>query len=167
MKDNFENREFAGFWVRIGANVMDAFLFFIVTAPLLLMIYGREYLNAFAGNNTSIFLGIADFFISVVLPITATILFWFYKNATPGKMAIRAKILDAETGDPPSLGQCIGRYFATILSALPLGAGIIWIAIDKRKQGWHDKLAGTVVVKEISQPVKVQFPSKEKNHEPD
>jgi len=48
---------------------------------------------------------------------------------------------------PPSLGQAIGRYLAYFVSALVLGLGFIWIAFDTRKQGWHDKLAGTVVVR--------------------
>ena len=65
----------------------------------------------------------------------------------PGKMAIRAKILDAKTGKNASTGQLIGRYFAYYISVIPLMLGIVWIAFDRKKQGWHDKLAGTVVVK--------------------
>ncbi len=41
----------------------------------------------------------------------------------------------------------IGRYFGYYVSILPLMLGIIWVGIDKRKQGWHDKLAGTVVIR--------------------
>ncbi|WP_141737159.1 RDD family protein [Marinobacter sp. X15-166B] len=42
-----------------------------------------------------------------------------------------------------------------MLSALPLCLGFIWVGVDKRKQGWHDKLAGTVVVRSIGkEPVK-------------
>ena len=162
MKDNFENCEFAGFGVRVGSWVIDQIIVGIIIFPWLYLIYGDSY-----GSGSTVFEGPLDFLITVVLPCIAVILFWYYKNATPGKMVIKAKILDAKTGQPPTLGQCVGRYFAYIVSGLPLGAGFIWIAFDKRKQGWHDKLAGTVVVKEISQPVKAQFPSREKNHEPD
>lgn len=63
-------------------------------------------------------------------------------------MAISAKIVDARTGQPASTGQLIGRYFAYFVAMLPLFLGIVWVAFDKRKQGWHDKLAGTVVVKQ-------------------
>ena len=79
-------------------------------------------------------------------PMIAAILFWKYRGATPGKMAIAAKIVDAKSGAAPSTGQCIVRYFAYLVSILPLGLGFLWIAIDRRKQGFHDKIAGTVVV---------------------
>jgi uncharacterized RDD family membrane protein YckC len=71
-------------------------------------------------------------------------------QATPGKMAITAKVVDAATGERASMAQLIMRYFAYFISSLPLGLGFIWVAFDKRKQGWHDKIAGTVVIKQIS-----------------
>ena len=51
----------------------------------------------------------------------------------------------AATGGPLSVGQSIGRYFGYYVSTIPLLLGLIWVAFDSRKQGWHDKLAGTVV----------------------
>jgi uncharacterized RDD family membrane protein YckC len=82
-----------------------------------------------------------------IFPVIATIVFWHYKSATPGKMVISARIVDVKTGDRPSTGQLIGRYFAYFLSSLPVGLGFFWIGWDKQKQGWHDKLAGTAVVR--------------------
>jgi uncharacterized RDD family membrane protein YckC len=61
-------------------------------------------------------------------------------------MAIGAKIIDAKTGKPPSTGSLVARYFGYIVSAMPLMLGFVWIAVDRRKQGFHDKIAGTVVV---------------------
>ena len=61
--------------------------------------------------------------------------------------SIGARIVDAKTGDKPSTGQLIGRYFAYYVSVIPLFLGMVWVAFDPRKQGWHDKLAGTVVVR--------------------
>jgi uncharacterized RDD family membrane protein YckC len=55
--------------------------------------------------------------------------------------------VDAKTGGKPSTGQFIGRYLCYYLSSLLLGLGFIWVAFDSRKQGWHDKLAGTLVVR--------------------
>ena len=42
---------------------------------------------------------------------------------------------------------CVGRYLAYFVSTIPLALGLIWVAFDKRKQEWHDKLAGTVVIR--------------------
>ena len=81
------------------------------------------------------------------MPAVTVILFWLYKQATPGKMAVSARVVDARTGNSLTVGQSIGRYLAYFVAILPLFLGIIWVAFDPRKQGWHDKLAGTVVVR--------------------
>jgi len=86
--------------------------------------------------------------INWVLPAVVIIVFWIYRSATPGKMILKLKIIDAKTGGKISTGQCIGRYFAYYVSIIPFMLGIIWVGFDDRKQGWHDKLAGTLVVRE-------------------
>lgn len=82
-----------------------------------------------------------------IFPAIVVLVFWKYKSATPGKMVFGAKIIDAKTGETPSTGKLIGRYLAYYISALPLLLGMFWVGWDKRKQGWHDKLAGTLVVR--------------------
>ena len=92
------------------------------------------------------------------LPAIAIVLFWIYRQATPGKIAIAARIVDAETGGKPSTRQLVIRYLGYYVSMLPLLAGIVWVAFDPRKQGWHDKLAGTVVVRPRRRgPARVDF----------
>jgi uncharacterized RDD family membrane protein YckC len=88
------------------------------------------------------------------------LLFWIYRQATPGKIAIGARIVDAESGANPSARQLVGRYLGYYVSIVPLMLGIFWVAFDPRKQGWHDKLAGTVVVRPKHRgPVPVHFGS--------
>lgn len=91
-------------------------------------------------------LGYADFLINYTLPFIATVLFWYYKSVATREMALNIKIVNANDGGKLSVGQLIGRYFAYIPAMLVFLIGIIWVAFDKRKQGWHDKLAGTVVI---------------------
>ena len=138
-----EELEYAGFWIRVAAFFIDSILIGTITIPLLIAIYGMDYLES-----GRLIEGPWDFIISYVLPTVAIIAFWTYRSATPGKMVVRAKIVDAKTGENLSTRQCVVRYFSYFVSILPLGLGIIWIAFDKRKQGWHDRLAGTVVVRE-------------------
>jgi uncharacterized RDD family membrane protein YckC len=136
--------EYVGFWKRFVAFLIDVFIITVVTVPLLLAIYGRSYLRlAHEGGGVA---GVWDFLIQYILPTIAVILFWRYRSATPGKMAISAKIVDAKTGGRPSTGRLVVRYFAYIVSILPLFLGFVWIGIDRRKQGFHDKIAGTLVV---------------------
>jgi uncharacterized RDD family membrane protein YckC len=136
---------YVGFWKRLLAFVIDMLILLVITVPLLLAIYGREYM---ALAKESGFAGFWDFMIQVVFPTIAVILLWKYRGATPGKMAVSARIVDAETGGAPSTGRLVARYFAYIVSMLPLFAGFLWIAFDRRKQGFHDKIAGTLVVYE-------------------
>ncbi len=153
---NNEEYEYAGFWIRVGAALIDMLLILIITAPLTMMIYG---ISVWEGETT--FLGPADFLINYTLPFFATVLFWYYKSATPGKMALKIKIVNADDGGKLSVGQSIGRYFAYIPAMLVLFIGIFWVAFDSRKQGWHDKLAKTVVIrkKNTNFTKKVEFKS--------
>lgn len=147
---NVDNWHYAGFWSRAGAAIIDSVLVAIVTAPILISIYGVDYYSFDIDPDAPtrpIVQGPADFAVSFVLPAIAVILFWMRWQATPGKMVISARVVDARTGENPSTAQCIGRYLAYFPSALMLGIGILWVAFDKRKQGWHDKLAGTVVIR--------------------
>lgn len=134
--------EYVGFWLRVGAAIIDTILVFVIVAPVLTWIYGPGY-----WVSERLVHGPADVLFNWVLPAVAVILFWIYRQATPGKMAIGARIVDAKTGGKPSTGQLIGRYLGYYASILPLFLGLIWVGIDQRKQGFHDMLAGTVVVR--------------------
>lgn len=148
--------EYAGFWSRVGATLIDTVILMIVSVPLLLAFYGTSY-----WENTSFVAGPADFFISYVLPAVAVILLWIKLSATPGKMAIGATIVDARTGGKPTNGRFLIRYLGYFVSTIPLFLGLIWVGIDPRKQGWHDKMAGTVVVRKKTgggEPVRFEQP---------
>ena len=135
------NIEYAGFWVRTAAAILDSILVMLIIAPILTLIYGGDY-----WFDQSQVHGPWHFLFNYVFPAIAITVFWIYKSATPGKMAIGLTIVDAKTGKAPSVAQCIIRYLGYYLSMIPLFLGIFWVGIDRRKQGWHDKIAGTVVI---------------------
>ena len=145
------DQEYAGFWVRVGAVLIDTVIILIVITFPLSLIYGQQY---WLGDQY--IRGFWDLMLGYVVPIVATIWFWLRFLGTPGKMALKLKIVDARTGNKMTVAQAIGRYFAYIISMIPLGLGFIWIGIDSKKQGWHDKLAGTVVIK-TNEVVPVRF----------
>ncbi|MDP2126741.1 MAG: RDD family protein [Pseudohongiella sp.] len=134
--------QYAGFWIRFAAVLIDTIILLIVIAVPLTLIYGAEY---WFSERTV--LGVWDILLNYVLPVVATIWFWRKYLGTPGKMALNLSVVDARTGKALTLGQSIGRYFAYFISALPLCLGFIWVAVDSKKQGWHDKLAGSVVIR--------------------
>ena len=134
--------KYVGFWKRLLASFIDSVIVGVVILGIALAVYGRQYMALSQGGKTVLF----DLLVQGILPALAVILFWRYRGATPGKMLLSMKIVDADTLRAPSTGKLIGRYFAYLVSMIPLFLGFLWIAFDKRKQGWHDKLAGTVVI---------------------
>ncbi|HEX5057633.1 MAG TPA: RDD family protein [Gammaproteobacteria bacterium] len=136
-------QKYAGFWIRVAAALIDTVFVLMIIMPLLLAIYGKEYLTP-----QSWIQGVWDFLLNYIFPAIAVIAFWTYKSATPGKMILKMKIVDAATGGKLTAGQSFIRYLGYYVSIIPLGLGLIWVGIDSRKQGFHDKIAGTVVIKE-------------------
>ena len=144
--------EYAGFWIRTWAALIDTVLIFIILLPLLTAIYGWSY-----WDSEKLIQGPADLLLSWIAPAALVLVFWIVKQATPGKMAVSTRIVDAKTGNAPTKTQLVIRYVGYYVAMIPLFIGIIWIAFDRRKQGWHDKLAGTVVVRRkggSTEPVK-------------
>ena len=145
--------KYVGFWKRTVAGLVDTFLILLVIFPILIWVYGIEYLN-----NEHLEKGSFDFIINYVFPTIAVILLWKYYQATPGKMIFKATIIDAKTGGKPSLRQLIIRYLGYFVALTPICLRYFWIVNDKKKQGFHDKLANTVVIQPKvieSEPVKI------------
>ena len=137
-----QHLQYVGFWIRVVASLIDTVLMLMIIVPLVLSIYGPEYFGS-----EKFIQGPADLVISYLFPAIAVLLFWSAKQATPGKMVFKAKIVDANNGGAPSTLQFLIRYLGYFVSILPLCLGLLWVAWDSRKQGWHDKLASTVVVR--------------------
>lgn len=133
---------YAGFWLRFAASMIDTVWLIALTFTLGWVAYGTYYFT-----NAQLLMGWADFLISYVLPFIVTLLFWSWKSATPGKMMLGMKIVDADSLEKVPNGRLALRYLGYYLSMLGLLLGFLWVAWDRRKQGWHDKIARTVVVK--------------------
>jgi uncharacterized RDD family membrane protein YckC len=139
-----KSNQYAGFWARVVASLIDTVIWSILVLPVLYLIYGERY---FIPDIDAPFIaGAADVIINWILPIFIIIGFWVLKQGTPGKILLKMKIIDAETGGCPSMKQWIIRYIGYIPALIVFFLGFFWVIWDKKKQGWHDKLAGTVVV---------------------
>ncbi len=121
---------YAGFWRRLVAVIVDAIILGVVQG-ILVLATGLAPAGIYLVNVT----GIAYY-----------IGFWAWRGQTPGKMALGVKIVRAD-GSPIGFGRSILRYIGYIASAIILGIGFLMIAFDRRKQGLHDKIAGTYVVR--------------------
>jgi uncharacterized RDD family membrane protein YckC len=72
-------------------------------------------------------------------------LFWTLVGFTPGKAILGLKVV-RKNGAKASFGRSILRFFAYWISAIPLFLGFLWVLWDPKRQGWHDKIAGTQVL---------------------
>jgi uncharacterized RDD family membrane protein YckC len=115
----------------------------------------RIRLVAWAADSALVFLaGLVVIVLSdnVYLAILAQLayytLFTGLKGQTPGKMLVGIKVVD-ERGQPPGIGRAALREIpGKFLSGIVLYLGFVWVAWDEKKQGWHDKLAHTHVIRE-------------------
>ncbi len=129
---------FAGFWLRVVAVMIDSLI-------LQAVIYAIAFcLVSFAD------IKIAE----AVAPLASVLLAILYyalfessaKGATPGKMAVGIKVVGA-VGNRVSFLRALGRYLAKFISGAILGIGFLMAAFTEKKQGLHDMIAGTFVVK--------------------
>lgn len=87
---------------------------------------------------------------AILFPIAYLVwfLFLFRRGQTPGKKLLGLQVVDHQTGAIPGFGKMFLREIVgRVLSGLFLGLGYFWALFDKNGQAWHDKLAGTVVIK--------------------
>jgi uncharacterized RDD family membrane protein YckC len=140
-----QNPEYVGFFKRCVASVIDSILVLAIVVPL-----GWSKFHAAFDPAHPLSMphdGLLGFVINWVLLPAAVVLFWRFRGGTPGKMVVGAEIVDADSFGPPSNLQLVIRYVGYFISTIVFCLGFFWIIWDGRKQGWHDKLAKTVVVK--------------------
>jgi len=144
------SERYAGFWIRVFANVLDGLLLAAINQALLFATGGWRVFGGGEGlglGAIALVLGSSGIVVAGILPPVVIIGFWIALGASPGKLMLRLRIVDEPTGGRPTAWQCIGRYFMALIGILCVGLGYLWIAIDPRKQGWHDKLVRTLVVR--------------------
>ena len=147
--------EYAGFWLRCGAALIDGILLSIVNG-----IFGLVYLtnslfglllvasdnNAVASEDNAV--------VEIIVFILYITINWLYfaimecsaKQATLGKMAVGIVVTDLN-GGRISFGRATGRHFGKFLSWLIIGIGYIMAGLTKKKQALHDVVSGCLVMR--------------------
>jgi uncharacterized RDD family membrane protein YckC len=146
--------EYAGFWRRFAAFIIDAVLLSIIIR-ILFPFHGLGF-DFWHLDNRWYFIpliAISDLLSSLVT-VAYSVVFWAWRGQTPGKIVMNIKVLRGD-GSNITIGYALLRYLGYIVCGLMLGTGFLWIAFDSRKQGIHDKIADTVVVK-LPEPTRTQ-----------
>ena len=126
--------EKAGFGIRVVAFVIDTVILAIFTAVLNSILFAGDSVR---GNGLNTLVGLAYF-----------MYFWssYGHGQTVGNRIMKLRVIKTD-GSELTLTDTFLRYVGLILSFLCLFIGVIWVAFDANKQGWHDKIASTYVVK--------------------
>ena len=150
--------KFAGFWRRLVAFMIDSTIVTIIFVVLCVIASLAFFFGAMSADNNTWINDLANpqNFSSVLLlalgffVVVNTAYFTYFHGATgrtPGKMLLGLQVYCAD-GTPISFGtaflRAVGYLVSSLLGTIPLG--FIWAAFDQKKQAWHDKIAGTVVI---------------------
>ncbi len=124
--------QYAGFWTRFAAYLIDSVIVAIVlgiVAAVLIPVIGVVSIVMVLALGLAYFIGM-----------------WAVKGQTLGKMVMGVRIIKTD-GTPVTFGTAVLRYIGYLVSSIILDIGFLMIAWDSKKQGLHDKIAGTYVVK--------------------
>ena len=124
---------YAGFWIRVLATLLDNI---IIGIPLniVFLILGDEG-------------GASNQGLQTLILALYTIILWVRWGRTVGGRIVGLRLVRVD-GQPITYGTAVVRYLMLIVSIVALLLGVIWVAFDKRKQGWMDKAAGTFVIRD-------------------
>jgi len=131
---SFATTEKIGFLTRALAAIIDFVILAIVGGILTSILFGG---NSVGGSGFQTLIGLAYF-----------LYFWssYGHGQTLGNRALKIRVVKT-TGAELTLVDAFIRYVGLVVSCIALFIGVIWVAFDANKQGWHDKIASTYVVK--------------------
>lgn len=146
--DQMSGVKYAGSIRRLAAASTDGIILGFVTSLISFPLSIAQ--QAIANDSaTSIIFSLVFFILQTSLYLGYYIYFIGSKGQTPGKMFFRIKVLKEDSNAAPGYGGAFMReILGKIVSGITLGLGYLWIVFDKKKQGFHDKIAGTVAIQE-------------------
>ena len=150
-------KTYGGFWIRLVARIVDGI---IIGVPLsVLFIVFAVAAGGLAGQtnttdqNAQAAVGLGLVGVWLLIATLATlgtvvyfVYFWGTSGSTLGMRIFNLRIVDADTGASIGIARAIVRYLMSFVNSVACYIGWIWVAFDQRKQGWHDKVANSVVL---------------------
>jgi uncharacterized RDD family membrane protein YckC len=144
-QDQFSQSQTPGLVRRLAAIIYDALLLIallvvasaLITVPVGL-IFGQPAAEGL-GENPLFIIWLQ------LVPLLFFAWFWHRGGQTIGMRAWRLRLV-SQDGAPVTLGRAALRFFAALLSWIPLGLGFLWVLVDSEQLAWHDRLSGTRLV---------------------
>jgi uncharacterized RDD family membrane protein YckC len=148
--------DYAGFWIRLVAFIIDGIILVLLSRVIngLWSMAGgegfwggstEEMLVPTVVTGTTSSMWIVNFIVFLAVFIIYFIGFWAWRGQTPGKMLLRLRVVRF-SGEGIGWGAATMRFLGYIISLLLVLSGYLWIVVDARRQGFHDKIAETFVI---------------------
>lgn len=149
-QNEMTDMKYAGFWFRVIAAIVDAIIAQIAAIVIVLPL-AFALGASMAGTSTMAEIEAAGQGLGFVIGVLIQWLYFTVSEsstwqATIGKKMFGLKVTDME-GNKIGFGKANGRYWSKIISAIILFIGFIMVAFTAKKQGLHDIIAGTLVMK--------------------
>jgi uncharacterized RDD family membrane protein YckC len=144
-----QETRYRGFWIRLLARIIDGFVLGIPLGLVFGFLAIEVAISSDIHNgqpNTPATTIMVILYPIAALAVIAYYVFFWTRGGTLGMRLLKLRIADAQSGERIGAGKAIVRLVGMVLAALPCYVGLLWVAFDRRKQGWHDKIAGTVIV---------------------
>ncbi len=138
--------DYAGFWVRFGAKLIDGIIVWVVQMVAILALSPLLGFNMFSSEPPANLAFLMIYPFSFAASIFYSVWFVGKYAATPGKMALGLKIVTSE-GEPVTYKKALARFFAEMLSSIICGIGYIMAAFDEQKRSLHDHICDTRVIR--------------------
>lgn len=140
---------FAGHGGRLVAYIIDGIILSAIMIVLSIVLTAI-FFGAAASDNAGAAAGAGFLYLFLigVISILYFPFFWQRSGQTPGMKMFRLRVVRDEDGGPISWGKAFLRLIGFWVSSAVFYLGFIWIFIDKRHRGWHDLIAGTVVIEQ-------------------
>jgi uncharacterized RDD family membrane protein YckC len=136
---------YAGFWIRFLAYFIDSLIIGIPSTIIFLFVLGGSAAIASQDQAQIQAVGQGYQWLSLGASFLYFVFFWS-QGSTPGMRVVNIRVADQTTLQTIGIGKAVLRYIGWIVASFCCAIGLIWAAFDGRKQGWHDKIGGTVVV---------------------
>jgi uncharacterized RDD family membrane protein YckC len=146
---------YGGFWLRFVAYLIDSFIVaipsWIVGTIVGAIASASSAPTDLRGGTVSnlppgALLVVLGLYAILLIGVVGYFVYFWSIGATLGMRVLRLRVVDADTGQPIGIARALLRYLGFLISSLVCDIGLIWAAFDSRKQGWHDKIANTVVL---------------------
>lgn len=143
--------EYAGFWIRVVAYIIDVIIVSVPTWVIVAVVgLGSTTCTTDQSGLRSCTVGAgfwAVYGLAILIGVVYFCLTWSALGGTLGQKVFNIRVVDADNGRQISISRALLRYVGYIIAIVPIYLGLIWAAFDPRKQGWHDKIANTLVVR--------------------